>query len=64
MQIRKLIDSGHTNQILVSHDAVPYVYTDYATSKNEIEGWSYDPVDFTVCSTILIDELKKAGCER
>ncbi|QDU81829.1 Parathion hydrolase precursor [Polystyrenella longa] len=59
VQIHKLIDCGHANQILVSHDAVPYVYTNYATDEVSSEGWSYDPVDFTQCSTVLVDELKK-----
>ncbi|MCA9040960.1 MAG: hypothetical protein KDA65_11480, partial [Planctomycetaceae bacterium] len=61
LQIQKLIESGHTERILVSHDAVPYVYTKYATDENSVDGWEYDPVDFTACSTSLVEELKKLG---
>ncbi|MAT14984.1 MAG: hypothetical protein CMJ46_06910 [Planctomyces sp.] len=58
-QIEQLVSSGHTERILVSHDAVPYVYTNYATDEHGTDGWEYDAVDFTACSTSLVDELKK-----
>ena len=56
-QIKSLIDSGHTERILVSHDAVPYVYTKYAEFDNPVDGWKFDDVDFTICSTSLIEAV-------
>lgn len=57
--IKRLVETGHTERILVSHDAVPYVYTKYAEQNHEAEGWEFDEVDFTQCSTSLIEEMKK-----
>lgn len=56
-QIKRLIDSGHIHQVLVSHDAAVYVYTDFTAQQKNAAGWDYKAPDYTVVTAQLIPEL-------
>lgn len=58
-QIKRLIDSGHGSQILVSHDAAVYVYTDFTAQQKNADGWDYKAPDYTIVTAQLIPELLK-----
>ena len=61
LQIQHLIAKGYAEQILVSHDRVPYFYSDYTARKKTIEGWTDSRAGFTLISTALADSLLGLG---
>lgn len=63
-QIRALIDAGHLSRIFVAHDHVPYFYEPYTEPKRSTDGWKFNNSDFTVCTTGLVDALKKQGVSK
>jgi phosphotriesterase-related protein len=60
-QIKHLVDSGHTKQILVGHDLVPYFYENYTATKKSAEGWKVEDCDFTIVTTKLTKALTDIG---
>ena len=60
-QIKLLVDAGFAKQILVSHDHVPYFYTDYAAAEKQPDRWKVEEADYTICSTLLVQSLAMEG---
>ncbi len=60
-QIQYLIDKGYVNQILVSHDRVPYFYSRYTEKEKTIEGWTASGLGFNLVSTGLVGSLLGMG---
>jgi predicted metal-dependent phosphotriesterase family hydrolase len=60
-QIQHLIDKGYINQILVSHDRVPYFYSNYTEKEKIVEGWTASGLGFNLVSTGLVGSLLGMG---
>lgn len=60
-QVKQLIDRGYVKQVLLSHDRVPYMYTDYAAAEKSEAGWDERQEDFTVITTQLVRALGELG---
>ncbi len=63
-QIKRLVETGHVKQILLSHDHVPYFYSDYTAGKKTPQGWEAHESDFTVVTTGLVKALKADGLSK
>lgn len=58
-QIVSLIRAGFVNQILISHDHVPFYVRNFAAQEKRVEDWeSLDP-DYTTVTTKLVEALAK-----
>ncbi len=64
LQIQYLIDRGYLDQILVSHDRVPYFYSSYTEKKKTVEGWTASRLGFTLVSTGLAGSLLGLGVSK
>lgn len=60
-QLHYLIAAGFLNQILVSHDHVPFFYREYAELKKPINGWKKNRSDNTIVTTNLVASLEQLG---
>jgi phosphotriesterase-related protein len=60
--IKPLLDAGFEDQLLLSHDAVPYFYkTFWQNEKRESDWWHYMEHPFTLILSELVPKLKEAG---
>jgi phosphotriesterase-related protein len=60
-QIKRLVDAGFAKQVLLSHDHVPYFYTEFTAAKKRAAAWSLNESGYTVVTTQLVPELLKSG---
>ncbi len=63
-QIKDLIDHGFVEQILVSHDNVPYFYADFSEGEKKPENWKSSDSHYTTITTQLVESLGKVGVSR
>ncbi len=60
--IKPLLDAGFEDQLLVSHDAVPYFYkTFWQKEKRESDWWHVMKHPFAIIPSKLVPILTKAG---
>jgi len=60
--IQPLLDAGFEDQLLVSHDAVPYFYkTFWQKEKRESDWWHVMEHPFTLILSEFVPKLKEAG---
>ncbi len=59
--IQKLIAGGFLQQILVSHDHVPYFYGEFSAETKGSQGWRENQADFTIVATRLAASLEQLG---
>ena len=60
-QIKHLVDAGFAKQVLLSHDHVPYFYTEFTAAKKRAAAWSLNKIGYTMVTTQLVPELLKSG---
>lgn len=60
-QIRRLFDAGHGKRVLVGHDLVPFVYSDFSNPEKRLGAWTANPVDLTTIPKALAKELSSQG---
>jgi predicted metal-dependent phosphotriesterase family hydrolase len=63
-QIRRLVDAGFAQQILVGHDWAPYFYRgqfDSSVPNDTIDAWTFKDSDYTIVTKQLLPQLAAAG---
>lgn len=63
-QIKRLVETGHTKQILVGHDWVPFFYRgqhDRSVPNNTLKAWTHKNSDFTIVPKQLVPALAELG---
>jgi len=59
--IQNLVAGGFEQQILVSHDHVPYFYRAFSAETKDSQGWRENQADFTIVTTKLAASLEQLG---
>ena len=63
--IRPLLDAGHGDQLLLSHDTVPYFYrTFWQEEKREADWWLFKEDPWTLILSDMVPKLNEAGIAR
>jgi predicted metal-dependent phosphotriesterase family hydrolase len=60
-QIQRLVAAGFAQRVLVGHDHVPFLYTEYAQAEKPPSGWKRNESDFTTVPVRLAAALREAG---
>jgi phosphotriesterase-related protein len=63
-QIARLVEAGHVDQLLVSHDHAPYYFPAFTAENKTAEDWKALEPDYTTVTTKLVESLRSLSISK